>query len=230
MKLKEIKIIEGEIEILSGLHIGAGNDEIRIGGIDSPVIKNPLTGKPYIPGSSLKGKIRSLLEWYTESITGDARFPVWHSEAARKAGRNPDTDPILRLFGNGKTDNEYLGGPTRLSFRDCQLANAEIFADNDALFEDKVEVSIDRVKGTAAGFGPRHIERVSAAARFDFRVTCKIFDMDDGGKGDEDNLQLLIKGLKLLELDALGGSGSRGYGKVKFHLQDIDLGDVSLEN
>jgi len=66
MKLRDIKEIKGKIHIKTGLHIGAGNDEIKIGGIDNPIVKNPLTNEPYIPGSSLKGKIRSLIEWQFE--------------------------------------------------------------------------------------------------------------------------------------------------------------------
>ena len=62
MRLKEIKSIKGKIVLKTGLHIGAGSDEIHIGGIDTPVVKDPLKGWPYIPGSSLKGKIRTLLE------------------------------------------------------------------------------------------------------------------------------------------------------------------------
>ena len=63
MQLTDMQVIEGDLELVTGLHIGAGNDEIRIGGIDNPVLKHPYSGQPYIPGSSLKGKVRSLLEW-----------------------------------------------------------------------------------------------------------------------------------------------------------------------
>ena len=61
----EIKMITGTIQVVTGLHIGAGNSEMHIGGTDNPVIKNILTNEPYIPGSSLKGKMRSLLQLYT---------------------------------------------------------------------------------------------------------------------------------------------------------------------
>src|SRR3989304_7996305 len=62
MKLSKIKELKGTIVLKSGLHIGSGNMEMHIGGTDSPVIKHPHTLEPYIPGSSLKGKVRSLLE------------------------------------------------------------------------------------------------------------------------------------------------------------------------
>ena len=60
MKLVRIYTITGTIETVTGLHIGAGKDSIEIGGMDNPVIKHPHTGEHYIPGSSLKGKVRSL--------------------------------------------------------------------------------------------------------------------------------------------------------------------------
>jgi len=63
MKLTKISQIQGQIELVSGLHIGSGNTEMHIGGTDNPVIKNPVNNQPYIPGSSLKGKMRSLMEW-----------------------------------------------------------------------------------------------------------------------------------------------------------------------
>ena len=94
-----------------------------------------------------------------------------------------------------------------------------------ALTEEKTEVSINRVKGTA--ISPRRIERVPAGAEFNFEITYKVYDMGDSGAQDEKNLKLLLIGMKLLELDALGGSGSRGYGKVKFEDVAVD-GDKSV--
>ncbi|WP_297499767.1 type III-A CRISPR-associated RAMP protein Csm3, partial [Thermococcus sp.] len=60
-------VIRGRIKALTGLHIGSQRDVSEIGGIDNPVIKDPHTGLPYIPGSSLKGKLRSLFEVFTNS-------------------------------------------------------------------------------------------------------------------------------------------------------------------
>jgi CRISPR-associated protein Csm3 len=223
MKLNKIVVLKGEIELLSGLHIGAGNDEIRIGGIDSPVVRNPLTDEPYIPGSSIKGKIRTLLEWYEGKVSKDGK--VWSSKSA---GEGADKDSILRLFGNGETDKNYKGGPSRLSFSDCFLTEKSsiMLRDKGCLTEEKAEVSIDRVKGTAGGAGPRHMERVPAGARFNFSVSCKIFDEDS----EQELVKLLKTGMKLLELDALGGSGSRGYGKLRFELTDDSLEDIKWQS
>ena len=216
MRLKEIKIIKGRIVLKTGLHIGAGSDEIHIGGIDTPVVKDPLKGWPYIPGSSLKGKIRTLLEWAITDVKSGKPFSTNDSE-----------HPIARIFGNGSVVEEYQGGPTRVSFSDCFLDEdkAKEMLNKGALTEEKIEVSIDRIKGTA--ISPRRVERVPAGAEFKFEITYKIYDMGDSGKKDEENLDLLLAGMKLLELDALGGSGSRGYGKVEFKGVKIDDKEVN---
>jgi len=219
IQLVEVIELKGEIEVLSGLHIGAGSDEIHIGGTDNPVVKDPYTGLPYIPGSSLKGKVRSLVELRTGRVrdTGGA----WHTE-------DPN-DPVARIFGNGKVVPDYAGGPTRAAFRDCPLVNAKDLIERDALVEVKAEVAIDRLTGTAARMGPRHTERVPAGARFGFSLSYKVLSLDgDGGEADRRNFLLLKIGLRLLELDSLGGSGSRGYGKVKFHLEGEDLEALDL--
>lgn len=213
MKLKKIKFIKGKIILKTGLHIGSGSDEIKIGGIDNPVVKDPVTGFPYIPGSSIKGKVRTLLEWFTGNVNTNGKpFSTTDSNNA-----------IARIFGNGKNEEDYKGGPTRVSFSDCKLLNAEELLEKNALTETKVEVSIDRIRGTASKAGPRHTERVPAGAEFDFEFSYKIFDMGDEGKTDEANFDLLLKGLKLLEMDSLGGSGSRGYGKIKFEFEDKEI-------
>ena len=208
MKIKEIKEIKGIIEVKTGLHIGGSSDEIKIGGIDNPVIKNPLTNEPYIPGSSLKGKIRTLLEWQLGTMSsngGPTNVTENDSENAKQ---------IAKLFGNGKTikDNKLAKeiGPSRVSFGDCKLKNKEELLEKNALTEEKVEVRINRLTGAVDRGGPRHMERVPAGAEFEFSMSLIEFEEDE-------NLEnLLALGMKLLELTNLGGSGSRGYGKIKF--------------
>lgn len=209
MQLIEIKEITATIVLESGLHIGAGNDEIKIGGIDNSVVKNPITRHPYIPGSSLKGKVRTLLEWSSGEIRDrDKPFKTDESD-----------NLIARIFGNGDIVKDYKGGPTRVSFKDCNLnhENMRELVEKMSLTEEKTEISMNRLSGTAADGGLRTMERVPAGAKFDFGVTFKIFDMGDGGKRDLEAYELLKQGLKMLELDSLGGSGSRGYGKIKFN-------------
>lgn len=228
MKLEQIVILEGDLEVLTGLHIGAGNAGMKIGGIDSPVIKHPITERPYIPGSSLKGKLRSLLEWHAGAVVASNGGPVSWEQAGK--AENPEmARRVVKLFGTSgdaklEWDDALALGPTRLAFWDCPLSEAWLqeidwAGQRQPLTEEKSENSINRIKGVAEN--PRFIERVPAGARFDFRLTMKQLS----GDGDE-LMDLLMEGLKLLELDGLGGSGSRGYGKVRF--ARLQQGDTDL--
>lgn len=224
MQLTQIQKIKGTIVLQSGLHIGAGDSEMRIGGTDSPVVKNPVTGQPYIPGSSLKGKIRSLLEWRHGLVLAAGGSPYSFKHLADDAN-NPAGRRVIQLFGGApdKADDKLVSsiGPTRLAFWDCPLdtdwKEKELDTRNLLTTEVKSENSINRIAGTAEH--PRFIERVIAGAQFDFTLTLKVLSGDD-------LLDTVLLGLKLLELDSLGGSGSRGYGKLKFAgltLDDTDL-------
>lgn len=198
MKFAKLKFT-GKIILRSGLHIGGGSEFAAIGAIDSPVIKDSVTKLPLIPGSSLKGKMRTLLaQVYNEQIANNP---------------NEDNEKITRLFGateGGGTDGK---SPiqARLLFRDSLLSNAKELLDKgaEAFTEVKSENTIDRVKMTAM---PRQIERVVRGSEFNFEL---IYDVKDFSQVEED-LKVILDGLKLLELDYLGGSGSRGYGAIKF--------------
>lgn len=216
MKIKNIKEIKAIIIVKSGLHIGGSNDEIKIGGIDNPIIKNPLNNEPYIPGSSLKGKVRSLLEWQTGTMTNDGK------PADITKNNNRETKIIAKLFGNGSTikDTKLAKeiGPTRVSFADCNLKNKTELLEKNALTEEKIEVTINRLTGSVGGGGPRHMERVPSGAKFNFSLSLVEFEDDS-----EDFEAILALGLKLLELTNLGGSGSRGYGKIEFDkIENLD--------
>lgn len=219
MKLTNIIEIKAKLVLKTGLHIGAGDSEMHIGGIDNTVIKNPLTQSPYIPGSSLKGKIRSLLEWRS----GDVKESPLSLKDLPNATNPNNVKDILRLFGvtgDSKNDDALLRelGVSRLAFWDCHLNadwEAKIKGDNLSLTEAKSENTINRITATADN--PRQTERVPAGAEFDFKLTVRQFE------GDSDELvELVLKGLRLLELDSLGGSGSRGYGKVEFQDLTVD--------
>lgn len=225
LKLREIKEIKGKIILKSGLHIGSGNMEMKIGGTDSPVIKHPHTLEPYIPGSSLKGKVRSLLEMesglvpFASDSGGLVTVKVWKSlkdEVLKKKA-----EAILKIFGYGAGDieEEVNLGPTRVSFADCYLNKEwkeEAKENRWQLTEVKSENRIDRIKGTAEH--PRFIERVPEGTEFEFTLTFKILDDED-----KNHFEYLLKGLKLLEMDAIGGSGSRGYGRIKFEFYDKNI-------
>lgn len=222
MQLTKVHVLHAELVCRSGVHIGASDSEMHIGGIDNAVVKHPITQEPYIPGSSIKGKVRSLLEWRSGFVSngplGWRDYVNSHSDKVLA---------ILKLFGVGGqvlTDAQAKEiGPTRLSFWDCSLLPewiSSVRMREGSYTEVKTENSIDRIAGTAKN--PRQTERVPADARFDFKVTVKVLD-------DENLLDTLLAGLKLLELDGIGGSVSRGYGKVKFEKLSLDGKDISAD-
>lgn len=219
MQLMNIKEIKGKIILRSGLHIGAGDTEMRIGGTDNPVIKHPNTLEPYIPGSSLKGKVRSLLEMKSGLMALTRGEPLKARDVTGLKGEQlEECKKILKIFGASGADAEEITelGPTRVSFADCPLNSTwreKARKERWSLTEVKSENSINRIKGTAEN--PRFTERVPADAEFDFSVCLKLLNPQE-----DDLLNYLLLGLKLLELDALGGSGSRGYGKIEFHFDD----------
>lgn len=226
MQLIKIQTLEATLELLSGLRIGASEGEIRIGGVDNQVIRNPINNQPYIPGSSIKGKVRSLLEWRSGAVRAE---PLGIRDIDP---RYPSVRPILQLFGVGGgdqlSDQQALDlGPTRLAFWDASLQDEwvqRIERDNLLLTEIKTENRIDRIKGVAEH--PRQTERVPAGSLFDFRLSIKVLDIDDGGTTLRTTA---LAGLRLLELDSLGGSGSRGYGKLKFRDVRLDGLDIQAE-
>lgn len=221
MKLLDIKNISGRIILETGLHIGAGDAEMHIGGTDNPVITHPHTREPYIPGSSLKGKIRSLLELRSGMMSRTNGEPV-SLKNLNNAGETERQEllNILRLFGVSGADADDMMevGPTRASFADCPLNRNSLEmakANNWPLTEVKPENTINRIQGTASN--PRFTERVPAGFSFDFNISIKEME------GDGNLVDFLLQGMKLLELDALGGSGSRGYGKIRFEFADENL-------
>ncbi|TCK06220.1 type III-A CRISPR-associated RAMP protein Csm3 [Phorcysia thermohydrogeniphila] len=243
-KLADILEIRGTIKLITGLHIGAGKDEVKIGGMDNPVIRNPLNGEPYIPGSSLKGKVRMLLELYYglfEPNKGD----VFSYEVYRKMKKELNNERIkvaknlLRLFGTSGSDfKDFEKLPpeerreieeiasTRISFYDLKLteeSRKELRERIGGLMtEEKTEVKINRITGTSFGGALTSKERIPAGTKFEFKLCLKVFE----GDNEEELLDLVKKGLRLLELDSLGGSGSRGYGKVKFRSEKYGEGKL----
>lgn len=220
MRLTRIKKITGTIELVTGLHIGGSDTEMSIGGTDNPVIKNPISQQPYIPGSSIKGKMRSLLEWDL-GVVGRCEGKPLSFEHLQKI-TSPDelqqAKRLLKLFGgapNPSTEQALIIdiGPTRLSFWDCELDQDWVEArGSNLLTEIKTENTIDRIKGGAEH--PRHVERVPAGSQFQFILSLRVHD------DEKDLTPMLVRGLHLLQLTGLGGSSSRGYGKIKLCLND----------
>ena len=201
-------LITGELEVLTGLHIGGSDAYSAIGAIDSPVIRDGLSQKPLIPGSSLKGKMRSLL---AKAINTDAS----------DLSPNGDDIKIRRLFGD--SDDLRVG---RLVFRDSVLANeAELKAQGaGSLTEGKWENTINRKTLVA---NPRQIERVIPGSKFKLELIYDVLALDE----IITDMQTIASGFKLLELDYLGGNGSRGYGKIQFNdiKAELAYGDLSAD-
>lgn len=201
----------------SGLHIGGSQDELAIGGADNPVIKNPANSKPYIPGSSLKGKMRGELEKQLGKFGRDGS-----PEGDRPCGCAGDDCPICRVFGAHMNARSRLG-PSRVIVRDGELAG-------EFRIENKTENVINRRGGAAQH--PRSNERVAAGAEFGMSVILQVFDedadfrytdLDAADHAGAAALQAVIAdGLKLVAKTGLGGGVSRGSGAVSFHSFEMD--------
>jgi len=214
-------LIEGKLEVVTGLHIGGSSSFAAIGAVGSPVVRNSRDNQPMIPGSSLKGKMRSLLaRQRNQKVSGNM---------------DEDEEGILRLFGSAKNGNVRVG---RLIFSDLFLAEQDSL---DSPVEVKFENSINRLTAVA---NPRQLERVIPGTQFNLKLLYELKDTTDREKenhseyyqGSEEawilkDFQSLIDGMKLLELDYLGGSGTRGYGQVRFCNLSAGLvyGDEALE-
>lgn len=215
-------LIEGKLEVVTGLHIGGSSSFAAIGALDSPVVRNSRDNQPMIPGSSIKGKMRSLLaRQRNQKISGNM---------------DEDEEGILRLFGSAKNGNVRVG---RLIFSDLFLAEQDSL---ESPVEVKFENSINRLTAVA---NPRQLERVIPGTQFNLKLLYELKDTTDREKekhaeyyqGTEEewilkDFQSLIDGMKLLELDYLGGSGTRGYGQVRFCNLSAGLvyGDEALKN
>lgn len=200
IKLNKKIIYTGTITLKTGLHIGGTNAALNIGGPDKFVVRNPLSNMPYIPGSSLKGKLRSLTEIYNGET--DNGKPT--NNANSKSGA---------LFGvSGNSENSR---PSRLIVRDAELIdNADMFANTDLPYtETKTEVAIDRITAKA---NPRTFERVPAGAQFKLNMILNIFE----GENETELKSTLKQAINLLHDDYLGGHGSRGYGQILIKLDN----------
>ena len=203
-------LIQGKIVCKTGLHIGGSSDAIDIGGSDNVIIRDSVTGNPYIPGSSLKGKLRFL----TELNDKDSAKSVIDND-----GKVADDVNCIaaKLFGvsadEGQTELKF---PTRTIVRDAYPDEETLeLWNNESLIsgaELKYENTINRINSAA---NPRNIERVPKGSKFDFEIVFSVYEEDD------ENISYLLEAMRLLEDNYLGGSGSRGFGQIKF--EDIKL-------
>ncbi len=231
-KLTGIYRISGEIRLETGLHIGGDEGVIEIGGNDNPIVRDITTGNPYIPGSSLKGKMRYLLEWYTGRVSKDGKV-----YDGKNLSRESENDLLLNVFG-GTAGGNGRKGPTRITVKDMFLSEdseKEVKRMKERTGTDtelKTENSINRLDSSA---NPRNLERVPRNLVFDLKINFKVLNIDK-----KDEIKKIIKeGLKLVEIEGLGGSVSRGSGQIKFENlkienlfdgqeENLDLNDIKL--
>jgi len=231
-------IIKYSMKALTGLRVGGSKENFDIGGTDNPVIKtlgmienydgrgnNLPEGAPYIPGSSLKGKIRSLVEWAkgrVDYMISKANNDVERAGKPCVCGRCE----VCKVFGtvDAKTIESLklneLPGPPRLRVFDAYPTWESIQKLQETLGENifteiKTENAINRLTSRA---NPRKVERVPAGVVFFGETAFHLFT-----KEDPELLKVVFEGMRLLEDDYLGGYGSRGSGKVRFENIEVIL-------
>lgn len=203
--------IQGEIVCVSGIRVGGSDDVLQIGGTDLSCIKNPTTLEPYIPGSSIKGKMRSELERKLGRFGG--------KDGDEPCGCGSVDCMICRVFGPHKKSKHNLG-PTRIIVRDGLPVPGQRLD-----LELKPENVISRSTGTAQH--PRQVERVIAGARFRLKLGLQVLDLDEkvtygGAEGPQALQELLKDGLRELEKTGLGSGVSKGSGEIRFEKLQLD--------
>lgn len=206
--------ITGTINVETGMHIGASDGFSVIGAVDSPVAKDAVSRTPYIPGSSLKGKIRSLV---AKAYSDSGIAPKF----------NDQDDKVTRLFGAGAGNNNHPK-PSRLIFSDMIMENIEELKKNGV--EDGTEVKEENtINPITAEANPRQIERVVRGAKFPLTI---IYNAEKEHEEEMlEDIETLALGLKLLSYDYIGGHGSRGYGRITIDNINADcvVGDINKE-
>ncbi len=214
-------VITGKILCETGLHIGGVSESIEIGGLENIVIRDPKTGLPFIPGSSLKGKMRSLLELSDKDAS---RNIIENKGEPCKCGKCAP----CKIFGTPALDQKETmegrqQGPTRIVVRDCFLTqeSVKLLEEMDIMngTEVKSENTLNRITSEA---NPRTIERVPRGSVFSFEIVFSVYNNDD-----YTNFLGVFHSLRLLEDSYLGGSGTRGSGQVRF--KDINMVKRSVD-
>lgn len=205
--LEGIYVLNIKLELLSGLYIGGNDNGFDIGGADSDVIRNPLTNKPYIPGSSLKGKLKSLLKYHIKEVDRTKK-DIFFKDSNITNIFEPIDEGDIKI--------------TRAIFRDLTLTvESEIELQNilgtGCFTEIKAENKVNPISGKSDS--PRFVERVPAGAVFEGEIVLNVFD----GDNKETMMKNIKKSLKLLEMNYLGGNGTRGYGRVKVEFDEFKV-------
>lgn len=196
---KLVKIIskKGTVKVINKVHVGIGQ-AFGIGGIDNAIVRNIYTGDPYIPGSSLKGRMRSGLEVALGRIDGDG--------GACACGR---ADCIVcKLFGT--RSNAGKCGPGRLVIYDIELSDE--FKKKEEVITTLTHNSINRTTGRAKDGAFMSFEAIESGTILNYRIDIKVFE----GDNEKELCDTVDKCLSYVELSGIGGKVSSGYGKVKF--------------
>ncbi len=216
-KLSKHVSVTAPLVCKTGLHIGGTEAGMAIGGAEGPVIKDS-KGRPYIPGSSLKGKLRSMLEYKYKR--GEDGNPCG-------CGLDLKTCHVCTIFGPHRNVRHELG-PTRIIVRDAPLSEKSLKdweaaqSEGKDFTETKTETAIDRKTGMAYRGSLRQQERVNPGTEFQLNIVLRIFEGDDEAK----IVELVKEGINLINKDYLGGSGTRGYGWIEVKDTDIEVKDL----
>ena len=205
--------ITGVIHCLSGLRVGGSDELLQIGGTDLTCIKHPVTLKPYIPGSSIKGKMRSEQE---------QRLGKFGAGGTEPCGCARTDCLVCRVFGPHKKARHDLG-PTRIVVRDAACTQG-------GETELKSENVINRKTGAA--LHPRKVERVVAGSDFSLRIGIQVWDLDEqityknkdkqDQKGGVALVEFVKDGLRALQQTGLGSGISKGSGEIEFRDLKLD--------
>jgi len=215
-RLVERRWIEGKLTLLTGLLPGGrGGGKVEVGSVDLQVIRNPATGEFFVPGSSLKGKMRYLLELYY-GLAGEEGAPLNYGSWI-EAGAPKEGETILKLFGVPGEDMKNEGAK---KFAVNRLSFFDLYPVRPGKTEEKSEVRIDRRTGVVLERALVTKERIPPGTEFKLKLLLKVYEGDD----PEELIEAVKLGLKLIEADYLGGGGSRGYGRVKVDYRLIGEG------
>lgn len=209
-KYKEPIVLTYKIKLKTGLHIGWSKESLKIGGIDSPVVKNPLTGEPYIPWSSIKWRMRALIEM-TKGEYSEKTNSKWEIEYHPVEDPNSDIAKAFGCAGNNKKITSRILVEDFVLTKEWGDKFNELKSD---FFEDKAENSVPRFLSWNAN--PRHIERVPADVEFEWKIVLTPVEWWDYPISEEELKAMLEEGIKLVEQFWLGGGVSRWNGRVEF--------------
>lgn len=215
--LKKKIFITGKIKTLTGLHIGGHNTHLDIGGVDAFVIRNPKNDQPYLPGSSLKGKMRSLLE-QSYGTFGDANM-----KEVKHGPIDDPNHPVTKVFGSvkGRNADNKRNIPAKIIVRDGAILSHDYDENTDLPYtEVKTEIIVDRITAAAS---PRQIERVPADVEFALNIVLNVWTGTEEFPElpETEMVQMVFNAMRLVEGDYLGGKGSRGSGQIKIGIQEI---------